>query len=289
VCIGVLDRRRLQLLRLERQHLRGRILQVASALYSPAVTATLDPTPVGPLRIDARSSGLRLSLVIPTYNERANIAELVARLTELLDASQRGRYELILVDDDSPDRTWELGLELRERFPHLRVIRRLGERGLSTAVVRGWQASRGEVLAVIDADLQHPPEITVRLFEEIERGADLAVASRNVEGGGVSNWSAARRVLSRGAQLIGLIVLPGVLGSVTDPMSGYFMVRRDAIADVTLSPLGYKILIEVIGRGRAETLAEVGYVFREREEGESKVTWRLYVDYLRHLLRLRFG
>jgi dolichol-phosphate mannosyltransferase len=252
--------------------------------------AQLLPTPKGPLVIpEDGGEKLRLSIVIPTYNESKNVGELVARLTELLEEPLEGSYELIVVDDDSPDRTWELALGLTRQFPRLRVIRRVGERGLSTAVIRGWQAARGEVLGVIDADLQHPPEVTVQLFTEIERGAALAVGSRNVDGGGVSNWSVVRRFLSRGAQLLGLLILPGVLGRVSDPMSGYFMLRRSAISNVELSPLGYKILIEVIARGRAQQVSEVGYVFRERVAGESKVSWRLYLEYLRHLVRLRLS
>ena len=117
----------------------------------------------------------------------------------------------------------------------------------------------------------------------------MAVASRHVEGGGVSSWSVVRRFLSRGAQVLGLIILPGVLGRVTDPMSGYFMVRRSAIAGATLNPVGYKILLEVIGRGNVGEIAEVGYVFCERKEGESKVTWKQYVDYIHHLVRLRLS
>jgi dolichol-phosphate mannosyltransferase len=115
----------------------------------------------------------------------------------------------------------------------------------------------------------------------------LAVASRHVEGGGVSSWSFVRRFLSRGAQLIGLILLPGVLGRVSDPMSGYFMVRRTGIAGFVLNPVGYKILIEVLARGNVRQIAEVGYVFCERHEGESKVTSKQYVEYLHHLVRLR--
>ena len=227
--------------------------------------------------------------MIPTFNERRNIAELVAQLTALLDPELSDDYELIVVDDDSPDRTWEAAAELTAKYPKLRVMRRETERGLSTAVIRGWQVARGEVLAVIDADLQHPPEVTVSLWREISKGADLAVGSRHIEGGGVSDWSLLRRLLSRGAQLLGLILLPGVLGRVSDPMSGYFMIRRAAIAEAAMHPLGYKILVEVIGRGRVRWIAEVGYVFRERSVGESKVTWRVYVDYLRHLVRLRLS
>jgi dolichol-phosphate mannosyltransferase len=230
---------------------------------------------------------LRLSLIVPTYNEGGNIEKIVRQLTQLLDPVLPNNYELIVVDDDSPDLTWQLAQALIPEFPCLRVMRRQQERGLSTAVVRGWQVAEGEMLGVIDGDLQHPPETLLQLLSRMDDGADLAVASRHVAGGGVSTWSASRRFLSRGAQLLGLVILPRVVSRVSDPMSGYFLVNRRAIADIPLSPIGYKILIEVIGRGEIREIAEVGYVFNEREEGESKVTWKQYTDYLQHLLRLR--
>jgi dolichol-phosphate mannosyltransferase len=230
-----------------------------------------------------------LSLVIPTYNESRNIDRLLDLLSQLLDGLLPHDYELIVVDDDSPDRTWEIAEGLRDRYPHLQVIRRQQERGLSTAVIRGWQAASGGVLGVIDGDLQHPPEILAKLLFEVKQGADLAVASRHIEGGGVSSWSLVRRLLSRGAQVLGLMILPGVLGRLTDPMSGYFLVKRSAIAHCPLSPVGYKILIEVVGRSNIPQIAEVGYVFQERQAGASKVTWRQYRDYLRHLVRLRLS
>lgn len=251
--------------------------------------------PTGPLKIAehppsdvvARNNDLLLSLVIPTYKERDNIENIINILTGLLDAAIPNNYELIVVDDDSPDLTWQVAQSLIYDYPQLRVMRRQDERGLSSAVIRGWQAAKGRVLGVIDGDLQHPPEVLLQLLQKIENGADLALASRHVEGGGVSSWSVVRRFLSRGAQVLGLIILPGVLGKVTDPMSGYFMVRRSAIAGATMNPVGYKILLEVIGRGNVREIAEVGYVFRERTEGESKVTWKQYVEYIQHLIRLR--
>ena len=259
------------------------IAQVAGLLSVPVGAHT-----VGPLD-DASGPPVRLSLVLPTYNESKNIREMISRLTPILDEALPGDYEIIVVDDDSPDRTWELSQSLTGEYPQLRVMRRQRERGLSTAVIRGWQAARGELLAVIDADLQHPPEVTAALAREIARGADIAVASRHVEGGGVSDWSILRRILSRAAQVIGLLILPGVVGKVSDPMSGFFMLRRTAIEGVELNPLGYKILIEVLGRGRFRWIGEVPYVFQERTRGESKVTGRVYVDYFRHLLRLRLS
>lgn len=255
---------------------------------------SLLPVPTGALRIlelphttiNADSEPL-LSLVIPTYKEAANIQKIVSILNNLLDEFIPGNYELIVVDDDSPDGTWKIAQTLMEEYPQLRVMRRQDERGLSSAVIRGWQAARGRVLGVIDADLQHPPHVLLQLLQAIEQGADLAVASRHIEGGGVSSWSFVRRFLSRGAQLLGLIILPGVLARVSDPMSGYFMFRRDCIVGKTLNPVGYKILLETIGRGKVGKIAEVGYVFSERKEGESKVTWKQYIDYIHHLILLR--
>lgn len=229
------------------------------------------------------------SLIIPTYNEGQNVPKIISQLTNLLDEVLPGNYELILVDDNSPDETWKIAQELIPNYPQLQVMRRIEERGLSTAVIRGWQAARGEILGVIDADLQHPPEILLKLLAEIRRGADLAVASRHVEGGGVSDWSVVRRVLSRGAQTLGLLILPGVIGRVSDPMSGYFLVRRSCLEGKALSPVGYKILIETLGRGDVRWIGEVGYVFQERQEGESKVTSKQYVEYLQHLIRLRLA
>lgn len=246
--------------------------------------------PTGRLQLPAAVAApgsCQFSLVIPTYNEGQNIAAVVHKLSELLDPVLLGRYELIVVDDDSPDRTWETAQALTASYPQLQVMRRQTERGLSTAVIRGWQMSKGEILGVIDGDLQHPPEVLLKLLAAIEQGADLAVASRHIEGGGVSEWSPVRRFLSRGAQVLGLLILPSVVGRVSDPMSGYFLVHRRAIAEQELNPLGYKILLEVLGRGNVQQVAEVGYVFQERQEGESKVTWRQYVDYLLHLAKLR--
>ncbi|HIK37392.1 MAG TPA: glycosyltransferase [Geminocystis sp. M7585_C2015_104] len=229
-----------------------------------------------------------LSLVIPTYNESENIPRLIPQLCELLGSILSDKYELIIVDDDSPDFTWKIAQDLAVNHPPVRVIRRRGEKGLSTAVVRGWQEARGEILGVIDADLQHPPQTLLLLWQEIEKGADLAVASRHVEGGGVSDWSVTRRFLSRSAQILALIILPEVASRVSDPLSGYFLIRRRCLQGKTLNPLGYKILVEVLARGRIRWIGEVGYVFQERQEGESKVTFREYIDYIRHLVRLRF-
>lgn len=265
-------------------------------LSAPLGDLTIQELPTYPLeapeeQLDSSHSrqAIKLSLIIPTFNEAGNIFKIIKLLTESLEKLIPNQYELILVDDDSPDQTWKIAQSLLPDYPMLKVIRRVGEKGLSTAVIRGWQVSQGEILGVIDADLQHPPESLISLWQQIERGADLAVASRHVEEGGVSDWSFARRILSRGAQVLGLIILPGVIGRVSDPMSGYFLIRRACLLGIKLNPVGYKILIEVLGRGSVRWVGEVGYVFQERQEEESKVTWRQYVEYIQHLLTLRFS
>jgi len=249
----------------------------------------LEVETLGPLTIapQERPDVLDLSLLLPTYNESAHIDAIVEQLIAVLEGIPALRYEIIIVDDDSPDRTWARALHLSHKFPQVRAIRRQGHRDLSTAVLQGWQIARGEVFAVMDADLQHPPETITELWRAMRRGADLAVASRNVEGGGVSDWTLPRRIVSRSAQLLGLVVLPEIAGKVSDPMSGYFMVRRSALEGRELKPLGYKILMEVLARGEVDKISEVPYVFRETPERPSKHSPAVFAQYLKHLSRLR--
>ena len=196
-------------------------------VFVPVPNGSLQIAKAEALSAERFGGPLKFSVILPTYNEANNIPDIIQILSKLLDQKIPGNYELIVVDDDSPDQTWKTAAELLPSYPQLRVMRRQMERGLSTAVIRGWQVASGEILGVIDADLQHPPEILLQLLEQMDRGADLAIASRHVEGGGVSQWSLIRRFLSRGAQTLGLIILPEVIGRLSDPMSGYFMVRRE--------------------------------------------------------------
>src|SRR5437660_8250505 len=170
------------------------VVRPVEGIRLPAVVEA----PRGPLSVPSQHHPpVRLSLIVPTYNESRNLEELLRQLTAVLDSGLSGEYEIVVVDDDSPDGTWAVAMRLAERWPAVRVMRRRSEKGLSTAVIRGWQVARGEVLAVIDADLQHPPEVLARLWEAVEAGAALAVASRRAEGGGVSR-SEERRVGKEG-------------------------------------------------------------------------------------------
>jgi dolichol-phosphate mannosyltransferase len=212
-----------------------------------------------------------LSVVVPTYNEAGSVTGLAERLHTALAGRE---WELVIVDDGSPDRTADVAAALAPRIP-TNVVRRAGKAGLASAVVAGFQAARGDILVVMDADLSHPPETVPALIDAIERGADLAVGSRYVRGGGVMDWPLKRRVVSRIACLMGNALVP-----VRDATSGFFALRRSVIEGVTLNPIGFKIGFEVIARGRYKTAVEVPYTFRDRELGASKFGRREIAQYV---------
>lgn len=227
-----------------------------------------------------------LSLVIPTYNEAENLPILVAQLTEVLALVD---YELIVVDDNSPDGTWRVAEELSETNSRVRSIRRVGERGLSSAVMTGMSVAKGDVLAVMDADLQHDASILPRMLDPIVSGqADVVVGSREAEGGSYGEWTSGRRSLS----VAGASLARTLTGTpVTDPMSGFFAISRDHHDRVAASvnPRGFKILLEFLARGPAPRVAEVGYTFGLRRHGETKLTTSVAFSYLISLIGLVTG
>lgn len=184
------------------------------------------------------------------------------------------KWELIIVDDGSPDGTADLAESYANVHP-VRVVRRPGKAGLASAVLAGFAQSRGDVLVVMDADLSHPPEAVPRLVSAIEEGADLAVGSRYVKGGGTEDWPLRRRVVSRAACLMGNLLVP-----IRDCTSGFFAIRKSAVDGVKLNPIGFKIGFEVMARGRYKKAVEVPYVFRDRELGKSKFGRREILQYL---------
>lgn len=231
----------------------------------------------------------RLSLVVPTYNESGNIEAIIEALSAALDRRLPGDYELVIVDDDSPDRTWEKAVALSQVYPQVTVIRRVGERGLASAVIHGLRCSKSDIVGTINADLQHPPEVMVELVDAIEHGADIANASRYIGGGAIRGWSWSRRILSKGAGALASWLLPGPARHLSDPMSGCYLVRRRLIEGCIeeIKPRGFKTLIEILVRTDSKRIVEVGYTFRERQVGCSKVTWKSYVQYFSQLIALR--
>ena len=220
-----------------------------------------------------------LSVVVPTFNERENLPHLAEALFRALAAAGI-RGELVVVDDDSPDGTAAAACALAGRHP-VRVLLRKGRHGLSSAVLEGVERSLAPLVCVMDADLSHPPQTVPRLYSEVLNGADIAVGSRLVPGGGVENWPLGRRLISKGATL-----LARPLTSVSDPMSGFFCFRRSLLRGARLEPEGYKILLEILARCDIARAVEVPYMFRDRRAGISKLSGRVMRQYLGHLIRL---
>ena len=227
-----------------------------------------------------------LSVVVPTYNEAANVAAFLGELRAVLDSAVGDGYEVIVVDDSSPDDTAEIAASVAAGWPNLRVIERTDERGLASAVVKGWQVASGGTLATINADFQHPPAMLAGMFQKMEN-ADLVVATRYAASGSVGKFPLHRRILSACARRAGELWLPDVFGRVSDPLSGCYMIRRSAIENVQFRPSGFKTLIEILARGRVENVAEQGYIMQKRRNGRSNVRLRHWFDYLMQLSRIR--
>ena len=222
-----------------------------------------------------------VSLIVPTYNEHDNITALVQRLGKALAGYN---YEIVIIDDNSTDGTAELAESLKDEYP-VKVVVRKGKRGLASAVVDGLSYASGSIIAVMDADLQHPPEVVPDLLEAMEKGADIAVASRYIEGGGCQGWSFSRRLISRGAIFLAHLLLPATR-QVSDPMSGFFMFKKDVVTNARLNPAGFKILLEILTVCTFQKVTEVPFTFVTREKGESKLNARQQVDYLKHIFSL---
>ena len=212
--------------------------------------------------------------MVPTYNEAGSLPLLIDRLAKAFAGRE---WELVVVDDGSPDGTADIAEGLGKAHP-IRVVRRPGKAGLASAVVAGFAAAKGDVLLVMDADLSHPPEVAPKLADAIASGAELAVGSRYVAGGGVMDWPMKRQVVSRVACLMGQVLVP-----VRDSTSGFFALRRSVIDGVTLNPIGFKIGFEVMARGTYRKVVEVPYTFRDRELGSSKFGQREVVQYVQQL------
>jgi dolichol-phosphate mannosyltransferase len=224
-----------------------------------------------------------LSVVVPTFNEAENVERVITRCQDAMEGLD---YELIIVDDDSPDGTWRVAEAAAGENGRVHVIRRQSERGLGTAVVAGFDRATKEFCAVIDADLQHPPELLPELANHITEYVDIVIGSRYRKGGRVVNWPASRHVISRGAIALTKLCLEEARG-LNDPLSGFFLVRRSVVDDADLQPQGYKILLEVLIQCEYAHVVEVPYEFDERKYGASKLTIDSCRAFLAHLLTLR--
>ncbi len=231
-----------------------------------------------------------ISVVVPTYREAANL-ELVAEAVHEAFSSRTDDYELLFIDDNSQDGSEEICEELSQRFPVRIVVRKL-ERGLATAVIHGIEVSSGDIVVVMDADLSHPPSAIPIMVERLQEGeSDFVLGSRYVKGGSIhDDWSLFRKLNSVVPSLLARPLCP-----LKDPMSGFFAFHRADMPDTALlSPIGYKIALEIYVKGRFNHPSEVPIHFADRQHGESKLSLKEQLNFIRHLgrlyaFKLRFG
>lgn len=222
--------------------------------------------------------GKLLSVITPTYNEAGNMENLVVRIDRALPGIN---YELIVVDDNSPDGTGRIAEALSAKYP-VRVLNRTGKSGLASAVIDGFKIARGELLCVIDADLSHPPEIIPEMVKFLTlENADIVVASRAAQGGGTENWPVIRKLMSSFAAALARPLTP-----VKDNTSGFFLLKKEVISDAPLIPRGYKILLEILVKGNFSKVVEFPFIFKDRTAGKTKLNLKIQAEYLMQLFGL---
>jgi dolichol-phosphate mannosyltransferase len=225
-----------------------------------------------------------LTIVVPTYNERDGLAELVRRVFAAAEAAAV-RLEVVVVDDNSPDGTGAVADDLA-RTQRVIVVHRAGKLGLGSAVIEGFRKASADVVGVMDADFSHPPALVPSMLRVLEAArADLVVASRYVPGGSTPDWPFARRVMSRLA-----CVLAWPLSPIRDATSGFFLMRRAVATSVEIKAAGFKVCLELLVRVEPACIVEMPFQFEDRAQGESKMSLREVVAYLvqlKHLYWLR--
>jgi dolichol-phosphate mannosyltransferase len=225
---------------------------------------------------------MRISVIVPTWNERENIGPLLSSLAEALQGYD---YEVVVVDDGSPDGTAEAVRGEALRNGHIKLLERQGRRGLASAVLAGLSIASGQVVVMMDADLSHDPREIPHLLEKLEAGYDVSIGSRYIKGGKTRGWSVLRRVGSRVATLLARLLLRP---PVKDPLSGFAAFRREVLENLptSYSSGGFKLLLEVLATSPGVRVAEVPILFTGRERGSSKMGPREVLEFLRLSLRL---
>lgn len=226
----------------------------------------------------------KFALVIPTLNEAGNIQRLLIAVRDAIEPLGIP-YEVLVVDDASTDETADIVLRHAEIDRHVRLLSRQGEKGLAGAVVHGWNHSDATLLGVIDADFQHPPELLPGLLGAIAEGHDIAIASRYAGKDGVRGWNPIRIAISRASTWATLPFQRKGL-RVKDPMSGFFIVRREAIDGLSFETKGFKLLLEILVRARITSACEIPFHFGQRQAGKSKAGTAVALHFLHLLGRL---
>lgn len=220
-----------------------------------------------------------LTVIIPTFKEEANIRNIITEVDAVFQKNALNG-EILVVDDNSPDNTIAIVNELKKTMKNLNLLVRTSDHGLSQSVADGFLHASSDVFVVIDADRSHPPALIPEMYGEIRSGSDVVIGSRYMAGGGIKKWPLKRRIISLGATFLGRLLFPDI----TDPVSGFFAIRKDVVAQAQLKPRGYKILLEVLGKGTWENDKELPFEFSDREIGSSKLKIKTIIEYAEQVM-----
>jgi len=216
-----------------------------------------------------------LTVIIPTFKEEANIRNIITEVDAVFKQNNLNG-EILVVDDNSPDGTILIVNEIKKQMVNVNIFVRLADHGLSQSVAEGFFHASSDIFIVIDADLSHPPSLIPVMYSEIMDGNDIVIGSRYMEGGGIKKWPIKRRIISLGATFLGRLLFPDI----TDPVSGFFAIRKSVVIRAPLKPRGYKILLEVLGKGEWKKDKEIPFEFVDREIGSSKLKLKTIIEYL---------
>ena len=238
-----------------------------------------------------RDENNQISIIIPTYNESENIIKILRSIGEIIPKNIT--TQAIVVDDNSPDGTGKLVEDYLKNFKKMtdytiEIIHRKAKDGLSSAIMKGIQQAKGDMIVVMDSDFSHPPQIIPKLIESIKKyQCDIAVASRYIKGGKIQGWSLKRKLMSKFATLI---AKKGLGIDTKDPMSGFFAFKRNIIKELNIDAIGYKILLEILVKTKGVSIKEIPYTFQDRELGNSKLDMKTIIDYYKSVWKLyRYG
>ena len=238
-----------------------------------------------------RDENNQISIIIPTYNESENIIKILRSIGEIIPKNIT--TQAIVVDDNSPDGTGKLVEDYLKNFKKMtdytiEIIHRKAKDGLSSAIMKGIQQAKGDMIVVMDSDFSHPPQIIPKLIESIKKyQCDIAVASRYIKGGKIQGWSLKRKLMSKFATLI---AKKGLGIDTKDPMSGFFAFKRNIIKELNIDAIGYKILLEILVKTKGVSIKEIPYTFQDRELGSSKLDMKTIIDYYKSVWKLyRYG
>jgi dolichol-phosphate mannosyltransferase len=273
-----------------RLYFLGILIMVSSHLFFPQIASEVHEAALSRNGLFRPAFRTKLALAIPTLCEAGNLSALLDRVRGALDPLSLD-YEILIVDDDSCDGTADIVRALAQEDPRIRLLVRKGQRGLSGAILHGWENTDAAIVGVMDADFQHPPELLPQLTAAIASGCDLVIGSRYTPGGALGDWNPVRKLLSAAAvwatwpiQRVGL--------RAKDPMSGFFFVRRECLTGIAFQQAGFKLLLDILVRARISSVREIPFAFGQRYRGASKANMKVALDYGRLLARLyrgRFG